>query len=238
MEVKRLMLDALIEDLIEELDYETIKNEIQTDIKQRFNNDLTFIESDSFSLIVEAFIYREMQLRARINQSIKNSFAIINTDDTNNTAGAEMAYKRAIKEVSQNIKDIKVYSDVAGVVEVVFHSDEDLIQEILNHLNNDQVKPLTDIVNVTKATILVLNLEFEISYHSGANITFIESEILKAFGKLKFTIGQNLSCTKALSLVHLDGVYKATTTFEDTDIEKSQIIEIGNIVCNFKVLDE
>lgn len=138
-----------------------------------------------------------------------------------------MAYIRAIKEVSQNIKDIKVYSDVAGVVEVVFHSDEDLTQEILNHLNNIKGKTSYRYCKCTKATILVLNLEFEISYHSGANITFIESEILKAFGKLKLTIGQNLSCTKALSLVHLDGVYKATTTFEDTDIEKSQIIEIG-----------
>lgn len=226
-----------IANLIEELDYQTIKNEIQTHIKDIFKNDLTFIESDSFSLIVEAFVYREMKLRARINQAIRDAFTIINTDDTNNTAGSEMAYIRAIKEVSQNIKDIKVYSDVAGVVEVVFHSDEDLTQEILNHLNNDQVKPLTDIVNVRKATVVTLDLEFNITNYNGANTSWIEQNVQKAFEKLKFTIGQNLSSTKAISLVHDDGVFKATTTFVDTNISNTQILEIGNITCNFEVLE-
>lgn len=232
MEVKRLMNDVLIEDLIEEFDYQTIKNDILTHIKELFNNDLTFIESDSFSLIVEAFIYRELKLRARINQAIKDSFAIINTDDTNNTAGAQMAYIRAIKEVSPNIKDIKVYSKVGGVVEVVYHSNEDLTQAILDHLNNDQVKPLTDLVNVTKANIVVLDLEFDI-FHNKGDIAFIKSKIDDEFSKFEFKIGQNLSKTKALSLVHHLGVYRADTTFEDTNLLEFEILQIGNINCNF-----
>lgn len=226
-----------IANLIEELDYQTLKNEIETHIKAMFKNDLTFIESDSFSLIVEAFVYREMKLRARINQAIRDAFSIINTDDTNNTAGSEMAYIRAIKEVSTNIKDIKVYSDVGGVVEVVYHSNEDLTQSILNHLNNDQVKPLTDIVNVRKATVVTLDLEFNIINYSEANTSWIEENVKKAFLNLKFAIGQNLSSTKAISLVHDDGVYKATTTFVDTNISNTQILELGSITCNFEVLE-
>lgn len=226
-----------IENLIEEVDYQTIKNEIETHIKDMFNDDLTFIESDSFSLIVEAFVYREMKLRARINQAIRDAFEIINTDDTNNTAGSEMAYIRAIKEVSTNFKDIKVYSDIPGIVKVVYHSDEDLTSKIQNHLNLDHVRPLTDKVYVKKATIVSLDLEFNITNFAGANVVWIEQNIKKAFENFKFTIGQNLSSTKALSLVHDNGVYKATTTFVDTNISNAQILEIGNITCNFEVLE-
>lgn len=225
-----------IENLIEELDYQTLKDEIKTQIKQLFNNDLTFIESDSFSLIVEAMIYREMQLRARINQAIRDAFEIIDTDDTNNTAGAEMAYIRAIRDVEKNIKDIKVYSEVGGVVEVVFHDDKDLTVAIQNHLDLEHVRPLTDLVHVRKANVITLDLSFTIFCNKGANTSYIKSKIDEAYSNFNFKIGQNLSQTKALSLVHQFGVYRATTNFRDTNISSFEILKIGNINCTFEEL--
>jgi|GEM_PF-6684472 len=226
-----------IENLIEQKDYQTLKDEIQTYIKELFNDDLTFIESDSFSLIIEAVIYREILLRARINQAIKDSFAIINRDDTNNTAGSQMAYIRAIKDVNKDIKDIKVYSPSAGVVNVVYHHITDITTQIQEYLNEEYIRPLTDLVYVKKAEVITLDFEFNIIYNKGANTSYIEKQIKDEFANYSFKIGENLSQTKALSVVHKNGVFSASTTFFDTQIEPYQIIQIGNITCNWIVYE-
>ena len=225
-----------IETLIEEFNYQTIKNEIQTDIKNEFNNDLTFIESDSFSLIVEAFVYREMKLRARINQAIRDAFAIINTDDTNNTAGSDSAYKRAIKEVSANIDDIKIYSSTPGVVEVIYHSSEDLTAAILNHLYKDEVKPLTDVVYVYKAGILNVDITLVATVYPGTDLVETQANIKKAYESLVFKIHENLTHSKVISLAHVQGVHKVTSDFVDTDILPTQVIEVVNINISFEEL--
>ena len=225
-----------IEKLIEEFDYQTIKNEIQTEIKNEFNNDLTFIESDSFSLIVEAFIYREMKLRARINQAIRDAFAIINTDDTNNTAGSDSAYKRAIRQVSENIDDIKIYSSIAGEVEVIYHSNENLTAAILDHLYKDEVKPLTDVVHVNKAEILILDISINAIVYSGPDLELIENNIKKAYESLIFKISENLTNSKVISLAHVQGVHKIESDFVDTDIFPNQVIKVGNINISFEEL--
>lgn len=225
-----------IEKLIEEFDYQTIKKEIQTDIKNEFNNDLTFIESDSFSLIVEAFVYREMKLRARINQAIRDAFAIINTDDTNNTAGSDSAYKRAIREVSTNIDDIKIYSSIPGVVEIIYHSDEDLTTAILNHLYKDEVKPLTDVVYVYKAEILNVDITLIATVYPGTDLVETQANIKKAYESLVFKIHENLTNSKVISLAHIDGVHRVSSDFVDTNILPMQVIEIENINISFEEL--
>ena len=225
-----------IEKLIEEFDYQTIKKEIQTDIKNEFNNDLTFIESDSFSLVVEAFVYREMKLRARINQAIRDAFAIINTDDTNNTAGSDSAYKRAINEVSDNIDDIKIYSSTPGVVEVIYHSSEDLTAAILIHLYKDEFKPLTDVVYVYKAEILNVDITLIATVYPGTDLVETQANIKKAYESLVFKIHENLTNSKVISLAHIDGVHRVSSDFVDTNILPMQVIEIENINISFEEL--
>lgn len=62
----------LLPNAIEEISYEKLKSETLTYLKNFF--DVEFLESDEVSLIIEAFLYREMLLRARINESLRASY--------------------------------------------------------------------------------------------------------------------------------------------------------------------
>lgn len=59
---------------IEEIDYDLLKNDIMEHLKETKDIDIVFLESDTFMLIVEAFVYREMLLRARINDALRASY--------------------------------------------------------------------------------------------------------------------------------------------------------------------
>lgn len=224
-----------IADLVEELDYKTLKNEILTQVQSEFNGDLTFIESDSFSLLMEAFIYREMQLRAKINQVIKDSFTLINTDDTNNTAGSEMAYKRAIREVDENILDIRISSPTQGAVKVVYHHLENITDLIQNHLDEDEVRPLTDRVTVQKASVVTVDVPLVVTVLDGVDTTLLEDEIRASFDGLNFKIGENLTTSKVVATAFKIGVYKVETSFTTTDIQETQVIFL-NLSFEFGVL--
>lgn len=224
-----------IANLIEIKDYKTIKNEILTQVQETFNGDLTFIESDSFSLLIEAFIYRELMLRVKINQVIKDSFTLINTDDTNNTAGSEMAYRRAIREVDENILDIHISSPAPGRVKVVYHHQNDITELIQNHLDKDEVRPLTDIVTVQKATIVTVDVPLSITVFDGVDTALLMEDIQSSFGAINFKIGENLTTSKVIATAFKVGVYKVETPFNTTDIQDDEIIAV-NLSFSFEVL--
>jgi phage-related baseplate assembly protein len=63
-----------VPDAIEELSYEALKEETLTYLEGMFSSEITFLESDEVVMVVEALLYREMLLRARINQAIRACF--------------------------------------------------------------------------------------------------------------------------------------------------------------------
>ena len=213
-----------IVDLIEEVDYTTLKNEIVTYIQTTFNGDITFIESDSFSLIVEAMIYRELKIRAKINQALKDAFALINTDDTNNTAGSMMAYKRAILECIPNILDMTITSPDAGVVKVIYHNVVDVTDSLMEYLHRDDIRPLTDSVVVVKATIVEIEVPLSVTVLSGSDVSLIESQIRESFNQIIFLIGENLTLSRVIATAFKNGVYAINSPFVTTNILDSQVI--------------
>jgi len=56
--------------VIEELSYEQILNDIKTDFKKRLKSDEQLLESEDVVALMEAFSYRETILRARINHAV------------------------------------------------------------------------------------------------------------------------------------------------------------------------
>ena len=221
--------------LIEELDYESLKDEILTHLKEEFNEDYSFIESDSFSLVLEAFIYRELKLRARINQAIKDAFLIINTDDTNNTAGSKMAYKRAINEVDPGILDISITSSSPGVVDIVYHHAADITNDIVEYLNKDDIRPLTDTVYVEKASIVPTDVHLIITVLEGVDTSLLQEDINTSFDGIGFKIGENLTVSKVIATAFKSGVYKVITPFETTDINDNEVLSL-NLSYEFEVL--
>ncbi|MDR1912630.1 MAG: baseplate J/gp47 family protein [Helicobacteraceae bacterium] len=61
-----------VPDILETFTYGEIKSEVEAHLKTIF--DVTFLESDSVRLVVEALIYREALLRARVNGALKAAF--------------------------------------------------------------------------------------------------------------------------------------------------------------------
>ena len=58
---------------IEEIDYEALKSDTLAYLKP-FIPDVTLLESDTAMLIIEALLYRDILLRARINASVRASY--------------------------------------------------------------------------------------------------------------------------------------------------------------------
>ena len=58
-------------DVVEALDFASIKREILEDFKSRYGAEFEFLESDPAAKILETYAYREMLLRARINDAAR-----------------------------------------------------------------------------------------------------------------------------------------------------------------------
>jgi phage-related baseplate assembly protein len=63
-----------VPDIIEEIEYKTLKESVLSYLRSIFAENLKFLESDSVTLVVEALIYREMLLRAKINEAMRAAF--------------------------------------------------------------------------------------------------------------------------------------------------------------------
>ncbi|EAK9946047.1 baseplate assembly protein [Campylobacter lari] len=60
--------------IIEELDFEKILKDLEELFKSFLNENVELLESDPFKAVLEALAYREMIIRARINEAIKATY--------------------------------------------------------------------------------------------------------------------------------------------------------------------
>ena len=235
-------------DIIEEIDYETLQSDTLEFLKGLTVLETEFLESDPVMLVVESLLYREMLLRARINESLRASYLLTATggnldviaygygverlaDESDerlrercllslsrfSTAGAEDTYIYWAKTVSAQIKEATVLNPGAGAVEIVYHSDEDHTDAILATCSSDDVRPLSDQVSVTKATVKSKELYLTVELMDGYDIITVRNNITEAFGSLPLGIGDDLTLAQILHTAHVDGVYKVTETSENGD---------------------
>lgn len=236
----------LLPDSIEEIDYATLKAETLAHLSGFL--EVAFLESDSVMLVVEAMLYREMLLRARINESLRASYLFTATG-TNldavaygygavrlegeedaplrercllgfgrfSTAGAVQTYIYWAKSVHADIKEVQVLTPSAGVVEIVYLSATDRSGAILLACSSDAVRPLTDHVVVSRATIKAVSLSLGVEIQAGYDIVTTRARIVEAFASLALGVGDDLPLSKIYDTAHVEGVYKVTCT-ETADI--------------------
>jgi len=70
----------MLPNILEEIDYETLKRDTLTYLKP-FIPDVSLLESDVAMLIIEALLYRDILLRARINASVRASYLFTATGE-------------------------------------------------------------------------------------------------------------------------------------------------------------
>ena len=247
-------------DVIEKLDYKTLLTDYINDFKARNPNYTTLLESDPAIILMQVIAYREMLLRARINEAAKaNMLAYAAGSDLDNlaafygverlidetndrlrkrtqlalegfsTAGPVGAYIFHSLSASNEVKSVSVKSPNPGEVLVTILSNigdgtvgQELIGTVLAKLNEDDIRPLTDLVSVQGAVITNYQVEAVITVYSGPSSAVVETEANDALQKFilgRHEIGRVIAISGIYDALHVDGVKKVELISPLEDIE-------------------
>jgi len=75
------------------------------------------------------------------------------------TAGSRLMYEFYAKSADVRVKEVNIENGGAGAVKVCYHADEDITDVVENYLNGDEIRPLTDRVEVEKAVVKEILIE-------------------------------------------------------------------------------
>jgi len=247
-------------DVIETLDFETLLTNYINDFVARNPNYATLLESDPAIILMQVVAYREMLLRARINEAAKaNMLAYATKGDLDNlaaffgverledetderlrkrtqlalegfsTAGPVGAYIFHSLSASNEVKSVSVKSPNPGEVLVTILSNigdgtvgQELIDAVLAKLNEDDIRPLTDLVSVQGAEIINYQVEAVITVYSGPSSAVVETEANDALQKFisdRHEIGRVIAISGIYDALHVDGVKKVELISPLVDVE-------------------
>ncbi len=247
-------------DVIEALDFETLLTDYINDFVARNPNYSTLLESDPAIILMQVVAYREMLLRARINEAAKaNMLAYATKGDLDNlaaffgverlidetderlrkrtqlalegfsTAGPVGAYIFHSLSASNEVKSVSVKSPNPGEVLVTILSNigdgtvgQELIDTVLVKLNEDDIRPLTDLVSVQGAEIINYQVEAIITVYSGPSSAVVETEAnddLQKFISDRHEIGRVIAISGIYDALHVDGVKKVELISPLSDVE-------------------
>ena len=247
-------------DVIETLDFETLLTDYINDFVARNPNYSALLESDPAIILMQVVAYREMLLRARINEAAKaNMLAYATKGDLDNlaaffgverledetderlrkrtqlalegfsTAGPVGAYIFHSLSASNEVKSVSVKSPNPGEVLVTILSNigdgtvgQELIDAVLAKLNEDNIRPLTDLVSVQGAEIINYQVEAVITVYSGPSSAVVETEANDALQKFisdRHEIGRVIAISGIYDALHVDGVKKVELISPLADVE-------------------
>ena len=247
-------------DVIETLDFETLLTDYISDFKAKNPDYITLLESDPAIILMQVVAYREMLLRARINEAAKaNMLAYATKGDLDNlaaffgverledetderlrkrtqlalegfsTAGPVGAYIFHSLSASNEVKSVSVKSPNPGEVLVTILSNigdgtvgQELIDAVLAKLNEDDIRPLTDLVSVQGAEIINYQVEAVITVYSGPSSAVVETEANDALQKCisdRHEIGRVIAISGIYDALHVDGVKKVELISPLADVE-------------------
>ncbi len=157
---------------------------------------------------------------------------ILRSLDGYSTAGSIESYEYHAYSVSSDITEVKAYSPEKGVVHVVIASntidiDDELKTKVEERLNQDKVRPLTDIVNVVIATELKPAIVATVELHNMDEVDAVTESITTNFSHLELGISDDLPRSKRIASLHVGGVYKVMLENEaDIECDLEEIIRI------------
>ena len=145
------------------------------------------------------------------------------------TAGPIGAYIFHSLSASEKIKSVSVKSPNPGEVLVTILSKngngmvhQELIDIVLEKLNEDDIRPLTDLVSVQGAKIINYQVEAIITVYSGPSSAIVEKEAnnaLKKFIAERHEIGRIIAISGIYDALHIDGVKKVELISPLVDVE-------------------
>ena len=154
--------------------------------------------------------------------------------DDNSVAGPENAYIKKTLDADSRIHQVKVF--VAGDrVQIVVDCeilDDAMINRIIQACNGEDVRPLSDKIDIIKAEIVTLDITAKIYLASGISIEKlidIKASVTTMVSGLR--ISQPIGLPKIIDALFIDGVEDIAITIPQVGIlpTATQIIKIGNV---------
>ena len=133
-------------------------------------------------------------------------------------AGSEGAYRFHTLSAHQDIIDVSVLSDIAGVVDIYpltkdGNPSDELIEIVSNYLSADTVRPLTDKVIVHKPQSIDFTINALVYLYKDADLNTVQeliNERLKEYKKeMASKLGKDIVPSQIIALINsIYGVYK------------------------------
>ena len=277
-------------DVIETLDYEAIVTEMRDDLVARFPAiaGVIDLESEPARKLIEAFAYREMLLRARINDAARSVLlassygsnldhlaALFATqrmqveDDTGvlvledddrlrrrvqlapeafSVAGPEGAYVYHALTAAPWARDATAIMTTPGRVRVtMLREGSDPVSSLGEHeavrmsLIDNDVRPLTDMVEVLGPQVYRVSVEAKLTLYPGPDGNVVHQRALTALTEWMATnrmLGMNLRRSAIFSKLHVEGVHSVNlvSPAEDLVLGPTEVYAIDAITVTVATL--
>ena len=156
------------------------------------------------------------------------------------TAGSVLTYKSFALSADERIKEVKVLSPSAGIVDVVYYSSEadEIMQErIENTLNADDVRPLTDLVQVKPVNKINFDVTGEITIKSGVDVSSVYLSAINNLQNLSFKISEDVSIARIIDSLMVVGVVDVSLTAPTANIviDDYSIAILNSVNISYKV---
>ena len=266
-------------DVVETLVYEDILEELKADCVARMeaagvDYNVQTLESDPVVKVLEVAAYRELLLRARVNDAARaimlafaqksdldhlgvyygvarqlvqaatlNTPAVYETDtrlrsriqlapEALSTAGPEGAYAFHTMTVDPSIKSAQVYSPSPGEVHVLPLTStgngvpsEILLSRIRVRLNEQDIRPLTDMVYVRAPTVLGFSLNVNLSIAEGPDPVVVRNAStasLNAYLASRHKVGTPIMVSGLIAAATVSGVEDVAIISPTADVEPAE----------------
>ena len=172
------------------------------------------------------------KFRARIRVSLSDK----------STAGARNTYISYTLSADERIEDVLVHSPTPGVVRVIYWApDMDAVMQerVERALNADDVRPLTDLVQVAAATEITVDITANLVIERGRDAAQIVSAATDAVrsGAISLQIGQDVSLSRIIGLLMVPGVLdvQMSAPTASVSVDKESIAVLGSLSISYEV---
>jgi phage-related baseplate assembly protein len=243
-------------------------DEILAEIKANMPSEITLLESDPATKILEIVAFREMILRERINNSAKSNllafadgknldylaeFYGIDRQDGEiddvfrerikakiaafSTSGTKEHYRFHALSSSTNVKDALASSPGQGLVKISILSNSDdgtasekLLETVKNHIMKDDIKMLTDTVEIVGCRIISLDIKIEIKTTNSFVLDSIRSNFINKFNATK-CLGWSPSISWIIANLFTDDVthIRVIDPTEDLVIASDECVALSSL---------
>ena len=166
------------------------------------------------------------------------------------TAGPTGAYAYFVKEIDQSISDVVIRSDTPGVVKVIFVTDSGipdpaLIQKVADVLEDRDIRPLTDKVEVSAPASHTydVDLTYYISSSEKASVTSIQENIAAAVNSYNAwqtgKIGRDINPSYLVQKIMEAGAKRTVIIApEFTALDNGTIAKTGTVTVKYGGLED